>query len=261
MSDAEAGGPFDIHAALARELDAARAAFALEDATTAVHQGRVRLKRLRALARLAAPKDRDAARALNAAARAAMAGLSDARDLAAQETVARRAGLVALADALAARREALGAPPLAAARRRFAAVTRAVAKIPPLTEADIEAGVRRLMRRARKAFAAARHDREDDPETRHTWRKREKDRLHALIALGPAWPSTLRRRRRSGKRLARALGAERDVLLLLARLGDDAELAACAGEHGVAHLHARARALADRANRLGRAVHRKARRD
>lgn len=255
VADAEAEGPFDVHAALARELAAARAAFALDDAVTAVHQGRVRLKRIRALARLAIPKDRAAAQALNTAARAAMAGLSDSRDLAAQEAVAARAGLTALAAALATRRGALGPPPLAAARRRLAAVAKAIAALPPLTSDDIEAGVRRLARRARKACARARDAR--DPEARHTWRKREKDRLHVVIALGPSWPRALRRRRQSGKRLARALGAERDVLLLLDLVRTDAELTAIAGEGGLAHLLARSQTLAARADRLGRAVHRK----
>lgn len=254
-SEAAAAGPFDIHAALAAELDAARAAYALADVPTAIHQGRVRLKRLRALARLAIPKAGDTARIVNAAARSAMAGLSDARDLAAAAGVARRAGLTALAHALEDRLGAAGPPPLTTARRRLGAVAKAIAALPPLTEADVEAGVRRLARRARKAAAVARGER--DAEARHTWRKREKDRLHALIALGPAWPRAVPRRRRSGKRLGRALGAERDVLLLLDLLRATPELATVAGPEGIAHLEARSRTLADRADRLGRAVHRK----
>ena len=245
---------FDVRTALRAELTAARSALRNDDATFAVHQGRVRLKRIRALARLCLPNDRDAAKTLNAAARAAMAGLSDVRDLAALEAVARELGVGKIADALAAKRAALGPPPIAAARRKLAAVSSAIARMPDMNAADLQAGVARLARRARKACAAARGDRE--PDARHTWRKREKDRLHALDVLGDAWPRGIRRRRRTGKRLARALGAERDVLLLIEMLRADSDLGSVADRAAFAVLDTRRRALADCADRLGRTVHR-----
>lgn len=245
---------FDLRGALRSELTAARSALRHDDPTYAVHQGRVRLKRIRALARLCMAKDRAAAKTLNAAARAAMTGLSDARDLAALEAVARELDVAHIADALAARREALGPAPLPEARKKLAAVSSAIAAMPDMTAEDLKAGVARLARRARKACAAARGDRE--PEARHTWRKREKDRLHALDVLGAAWPRGVRRRRRTGKRLARALGAERDVLLLIEMLRADPALTPVADRASLAALDARRRALADRADRLGRAVHR-----
>jgi hypothetical protein len=245
---------FDLRGALRAELTAARSALRNDNPTFAVHQGRVRLKRIRALARLCMAKNRDAAKTLNSAARAAMTGLSDARDLAALEAVALELGVADIADALAAKREALGPAPLLEARKKLAAVSSAIAAMPDMSAEDLEAGVARLARRARKACAAARGDRE--PEARHTWRKREKDRLHALDVLGAAGPRSLRRRRRTGKRLARALGAERDVLLLIEMLRTDPALATVADRASLSLLDARRRALADRADRLGRAVHR-----
>ena len=245
---------FDVHAALRAELAAAREALRGADPAVAVHQGRVRLKRIRAIARLCMVKDPAAAKALNVAARAAMIGLSDARDLSALEAAAREIKLSDVADALAERRNALGPPPIPAARRKLPAVAAAIAAIPALSDDDLAAGIARLARRARKACAAARGDRE--PDARHTWRKREKDRLHALDILADAWPRGVRRRRRTGKRLARALGAERDVLLLIERLRSDETFAAVATRPALAAADAYRRTLADRADRLGRVVHR-----
>lgn len=245
---------FDARGALDAELAAARRALRDDDPTVAVHQARVRLKRIRAIARLLTASQPEAAKALNAAARAVMAGLSQARDLAALEACARDRNLPTLAEALAARRAAMGKPPIDAARRQLTFLARTVRAIAPVESGDIERGVQRLARRARKACQAARGERE--PEARHTWRKREKDRLHALDVLGAHWPKSIRRRRRTGKRLGRALGAERDVLLLLDALAHDAELAAIAGPDASDQLDRHRRFLADRADRLGRAVHR-----
>jgi hypothetical protein len=258
--------PFDLAEALAHEARAAGAALGDADAARAIHQGRVRLKRFRALARLAQAAAPNAARSLNAKARAAMAGLSDARDLAALAAGARaaaigasgkaRLGLLETAAALEAERIAMAHPPIAAARETAAALEAAVASLPKLDAHAIEKGARRLVKRARRAFHAARDAAGDEP--RHTWRKREKDRLFAEDVLGPAWPKTLARRRRRAKRLARVLGAERDLLLLRARIKATPKIAGGRGlaRKSRAFLTTQIAALAEKADRLGAALHR-----
>jgi len=73
------------------------------------------------------------------------------------------------------------------------------------------AAIVRRARRARKRglVSAA-------PDIRHTWRRREKERLFAVEAIGAEWPKA--RRRRSAQRLAEALGKERDLMILIERL-------------------------------------------
>jgi CHAD domain-containing protein len=256
---------FDLKHALLREVEAAAAALAMPDRAAAVHQCRVRLKRARALARLARTAAPDAAKTFNKRARAIMAGLGAARDLAALEGCARmtaqktrdagaKAGLLAAAEALARERAALEArttdDPAQAVDRLKGMVAR-WAQIPPRA---VERGAARLATRASKAWREARGARDDD--MRHDWRKREKERLYAAELMGAAWPKNLPRRVRAGKRLGQALGLERDVLLLAARLRAEPTLAGTDCAAALKALERRRKRLARRSDRLGRNLHR-----
>ncbi len=78
--------------------------------------------------------------------------------------------------------------------------------------------MRRVARRARKAWRRSHKARTTN---RHTWRKREKARLYAMSLLPAAWPDARPRRRARNAALAETLGAERDLMLVMARLAAD----------------------------------------
>jgi CHAD domain-containing protein len=255
---------FALGPAIRQELTQAAAALADADPTRAVHQGRVRLKRARALARLAAPSLDGPARAFNAAARTVLARLSAARDLDALEACARglmhraRAaqaeGLALLIRHIAHTRAAMPAPNITDALDGVAGLAGACAEWPVLNESAVRLGVARMTRRAGRSFLRA-LDRTNE-ERRHDWRKREKDRAYAIELLGLAWPSGVKRRRRRAKRLATALGAERDVLLLRAYARTLAGEDRAKVKPALRLLTRQHRRLAAQADRLGRALHR-----
>lgn len=255
---------FALGPAIRHELAQAAAALADADPAQAVHQGRVRLKRARALARLAVPSLDGPARGFNAATRTVLARLSAARDLDALEACARslthraRAaqaeGLALLIRHIAATRAAAPAPDIAAALDSVADLSAQCADWPVLTESAVRLGVARMTRRAGRSYLRALDHINED--RRHDWRKREKDRAYALELLGMAWPQGVKRRRRRAKRLAGALGAERDVLLLRAYArtlaGEDRRIV----KPALRLLNRQHRRLAAQADRLGRSLHR-----
>jgi CHAD domain-containing protein len=255
---------FALGPAIRQELAHAAAALTDPNRARAVHQGRVRIKRARALARIAIPSIGAPARTFNDAARDVLGALSAARDLDALEACARNliaragpmqaVGFAALIRALHVARGDIAEPDLAAAQAGVVALIGQAADWPILNEAAVRAGVTRMARRAGRTFLRAFDTAEE--ERRHDWRKREKDRAYAIELLGAAWPRGVKRRRRRAKRLAAALGLERDVLLLRAFAK-----AMPAMEHRTVKPAIRAltrlhRRLAARADRLGEALHR-----
>lgn len=224
---------FDLRDALKAELEAAQDALALSDTAQAVHRCRVAVKRARALARVGAVGAPGLAALFNDAARALMADLSAARDLAAlRDCAAAEARKAAPQAAAALKRTAKSLTELherapAPEREAIGAQLRDLAALanvwPEPSAAQVARGVKRVIKRARKSFAHARGS--NKPVRRHTWRKREKDRLYAAQLTGSAWPDKVKRRRGRAQNLTHALGGERELLLLIARLEMEPHLA------------------------------------
>jgi CHAD domain-containing protein len=98
---------------------------------------------------------------------------------------------------------------LRAARGRVAAWTLDGAEDDVLVD-----GLRRIYRRGRRAYRAARA--EPTSESLHEWRKRVKDLWHAAQLLRPAAPKVLRPLGRDAHRLSDALGEDHDLAELRA---------------------------------------------
>jgi len=250
---------FDLRTTLTDEVRAAQAALEL-GGEHAAHRCRVRLKRARALARIGRVGAPGLAAVFNTAARGTMRTLADARGLEALAAIARRvarkagkrdgAALLHAAGRLEAARRGLHVDmdQVSAGLRDLAALAQVW---PDASARQVDKGVQRIARKARRARRRGR--RAELLTERHEWRKREKDRLYALLILGQAWPDDCTRRRKIAQKLADALGHERDVVLLCHRIVADPSLAG--GDNAAARVlkvlnRQRAR-LAARADRLG----------
>ncbi len=217
------GPVFDVRAALTAEVRAAQAVLIPPFDAQAVHAGRVRLKRARAIARLGANGAPGLSAVFNDSARAAMRLLAPARENGALAALAQGAAKDATpnaADALgaAAERFSFAANIDARLEADLAAALKdlhALAQVWPEASArQITRGAEAIIRRARRARKRARFS--DDAELRHTWRRREKEHLFAAEALGAAWPGP--RRLKRARRLTAARGKERDARILIDRL-------------------------------------------
>jgi hypothetical protein len=263
---ASAPAAFDFRAALIQQVQAALVACVGPTLSPkAVHDCRVHLKRARALARLGRYSAPGLAKVFNDAARAVMIGLSHDRDLAAlaaaSRTLARACGkrtrlaLETCAATLDQERRAL--PPINTDHvRKHIRDLQALAQVwPECTSAHVVKGVNRILRRARTAYREAR--RAEDPDHRHAWRKREKDRLYSVELLGEHWPRGLRRRFKANLALGDLLGQEREVMLLVDKLRHNRDMAG--GEEAAARAietcETRLRGLRKRARRLGARLH------
>lgn len=253
---------FDLRAGLTEEVRAALDELQkFPDDLQAVHRCRVRVKRARALARVG----RACAPGLSAvfvdSARALMRNLALSRDpIALAEAAAsarrrsgKRAGgaLETIAASLDQRQAALRHN--AEAARAGLKDLLALAQVwPEASPRQIERGAKRLDRRARRARRRGRDS--ADPELRHKWRSREKDRLFAAAILDDAWPG--RRRRTTARKIGDTLGAERDTLLLMERLAATPELAPGDVElrRALKALNRRRAKLARRADRLAKRI-------
>lgn len=247
--------PFSLKAAIAAQLKAAQDAVDSQGNTHAVHDARIALKRMRALARLAEAATHGSGKPLNIAARAAMDVLADARNLTALEAAARDAELDEVADHLLVAREGADVAALNQARDVLAAIGLLVAEFEDVAPDAVSAAAKRMEKRAKKAFANANGHRKTKP--RHTWRKREKDRQNAELLLDGAWPHKLPHRRNTSRKLTDALGEERDAALLIARLKKDPELAGDEdkAKTAISALKKRRKQFAKQADTLGRKLH------
>lgn len=215
----------ELRAALSEEVRHAMAALG-EATPRAVHRCRVRLKRARALAQIGAVAAPGLAEVFIDLARSVMDALAPSRDLAALADTARdlaasskrksAASLRRLAQSLDEARASLPSLDLSPAIAGVADLL-AVAQVWPETnERQIRRGVRRVLARARRARRRAFASR--DIETRHHWRRREKERLYVLTIFPEAWPEKRAKLRARSERLGDLLGRERDCRLLLERL-------------------------------------------
>lgn len=217
------------------QLDGALADLARGNATApgTVHGLRKRIKKLRGLLRLVAPRF-DGFRAENAALRDAgrlIAGLRDAQVRAA--TFARLApdpaalgapAHAAIAAALDAERRtaaaADAAPALAALHVALAAV-RARApdwRIEGKGFAALADGLERTWDRTEEARKAARHERTGAfaPEPFHEWRKQVKAHWYHARLLTPLWPDMLLPHAAAAEALGEALGDHNDIAVFMA---------------------------------------------
>lgn len=251
----------DLTRLLLAELAAAEAAFLHLAPERAVHTGRVRLKRARAIARIAMPTAPWTARRINTMAADIMDALSAARDRQALADLAERfaqkakpksaKAFHAVAAALL-NHHSIAAPDLAHAAqetRKLVAMARA---LPALNADDIATGLERLSRRAEKAKRTGRGSRIE--ALRHTWRKREKDMHYALQMVTKTRGPALAKKDARHAALGEVLGLERDAMVLRDWLE---------GREGRAALKPKARAraqkllakrikrLANKADRLG----------
>lgn len=226
----------DLKRALIAELCAAEAAFSTLAPERALHAGRVRLKRARALARIAMHAAPWTAGRLNILAREIMHRLSAARDLdaligrasALQHGASRRArrGLDDLVDSLQQHRAGLGWPNLSQAAADVRGMIGLAKALPVLDTDDLRDGLERLDARAARALRRA--EQNGSEANRHWWRKREKDRLygHDVVCGAGLVLTTAPMRVRASARLCDALGEERDSRLLLASLDSELDLIA-----------------------------------
>jgi CHAD domain-containing protein len=203
-----------------------------EELDVAVHEARKGFKRLRAAVRLARDGlGADAARRENAAYRDTARRLAAARDaqvmvdtlddlceryagdiegrpfaelraaLAAENDQARRR----LEEDESGRREALGELERARARVAGWSLDGGGTEV-------LEPGLRRVYRRGRRGFRAARAD--PTTENLHEWRKRAKDLWHAAQIVQPAAPGRAKRLAGEAHRLSDLLGLDHDLAVL-----------------------------------------------
>jgi len=257
------GPAFDLRAALQQELRAALEELeASRGRPKGIHRCRVRLKRARALARVGRACAPGLSEVFNDSARGVMRTLAEPRELAALAQAARgigekagkraEAALTSVAEAIDAERGALAPLDMEAARTGLRDLSALAQVWPEASARQIKRGAMRVIRRARRArrrgYAAS------EPQRRHEWRKREKDRLYAALLLNDAWPKP--RRCKLGEKLGDALGKERDALLLIDRI--DAEPALVGVDkpkRALKALKRRCRKLATRADAMGAALH------
>lgn len=90
--------------------------------------------------------------------------------------------------------------------------------------AAFETGLRRIYRRGRRAFRAAR--REPTPETLHEWRKRVKDLWYHCAILEQGWPPVMSALAEEAHELSDRLGDDHDLAVLLDWAREHADAAA-----------------------------------
>ncbi len=223
---------FDLRAALAQEILAA-----LDELDQAaqkhksLHRCRIHLKRARALARVGRACAPGLSDVFNDAARGVMRLLAPQRDLhalsrsalALRKRAARKsaAALAEMADKLELERAALPALNVEATRAGLKDLLALAQVWPEASDRQIRRGAERIVKRARRAYHAAR--KLPEAENLHEWRKREKDRQYAALILGARWPEAARRK--TSAALTDMLGRSRDANLLLQKLRAEPALA------------------------------------
>jgi CHAD domain-containing protein len=223
-----------------------------EDPVEAIHDARKRIKKTRALLRLAGPglskkRYRRRNRALRDAGRA-MSSTRDADVLA--ETIddlAERYAGQQPTTFFARIRKGLETEPEADASAHADALRALAGEAWPLKDLspeDLAASLRHTYARGRKAFATA----DGDPTTAnlHEWRKRVKDLWYQQRLLEAIWPGVMKAQAKEAKALSKLLGSDHD-LAVLAQHVDDPDL------HDLIDAR-RAELLAD-ARALGRRVY------
>lgn len=224
-----------------------------DDPVEAVHDARKRIKKTRALLRLARPgMKRKAFRRRNRALRDTGRALSGTRDA---DVLAE--SVDALAERYAGQRpeaffttirERLAAPPHAIDPHEHADAFRALVHdewtFNGLSDDDLAASLKRTYRAGRQAFRAA--DRDPSAHNMHEWRKSVKDLWYQQQLLAKSWPGVMKAQAKEAKRLSKLLGDDHDLTVLDER-ADDPEL------HEL--IAARRAELLEEARALGRRIY------
>ena len=251
---------FDLRAAMSEELRAAIGELdGAKDNPKAIHQCRVHVKRARSLSRVGRVCAPGLSSVFHDSARALMRNLALARDPAALSEAAhaaanKRSGLQkralnAVAESLADEMCARPNLNIEAVRAGLKDLLALAQVWPEASPRQIKKGAKRIERRARKARRRGLST--HNPDQRHKWRTREKDRYYAALLLADAWPG--KRKLKKGSQAGDLLGKERDTLLLMERLIFDPDIAGEPRSAGRAlkALDRRRRRLHRRANRAG----------
>jgi CHAD domain-containing protein len=203
-----------------------------EDPVEAIHDARKRIKKTRALLRLARPGMKPKAyRRLNRELRDTGRGMSGSRDadvlVETVEDLAERFGSRAPKTFFAGVRQPLATH--AQALRKDADATCHVAALRglaedewPLRGLDADALTEALQRtyaRGRKAFVRA--DREPTTTNLHEWRKRVKDLWYQQRLLADTWPGVMKAQAKEAKTLSKLLGEDHDLAVLAEHVADD----------------------------------------
>ncbi len=202
-----------------------------DDPVEAVHDARKRIKKTRALLRLARPGMKSKAfRRHNRALRDTGRGLSGARDA---DVVAETVDLLAerfvgqvpetffttIREPLAARAEASRE---ATDPGEHAAALRSLSQqdwtFKALTEDALTAALKRTYARGRAAFTLA--DREPTGEHMHEWRKAVKDLWYQQQLLEDSWPGVMKAQAKEAKKLSKLLGDDHDLTVLAEHVED-----------------------------------------
>lgn len=255
---------FQLREALKREVAAAIAALDADPThPKTVHKCRISIKRARALARVGAVAAPGLAGVFQSVARQAKASLAGARELAALSEAARKiaarepkqraAALTRIAEALDAESASRGEDDIERAKASLRDLSALAQVWPETSRRQIHKGAERVTQRARAA--AKRGRKAHNPERRHAWRKREKERFYALSILAKDWPH--KRRRSASEELGDLLGRERDALLLAQRVCADPTLAGDvkAAKRALRSLSKQASRIGARADKVGARVH------
>jgi CHAD domain-containing protein len=233
-----------------------------EDPVEAVHDARKRIKKTRALLRLARPgMKRGAYRRRNHTLRDTARGLSGARDADVMaETVEdlaerypQRAPYGPVHDVLASwarETRSAGEPEGAAALLRSLADARW--ELDGLTRDQLGEALKTTYVRGREAFAVA--DADPSAENLHEWRKRVKDLWYQQQLLEDSWPKVMKAQAKEAKKLSKLLGEDHDLAVLASLLRKDPELAALSSDLLTVIAERRA-VLLKRSRALGRRVY------
>jgi CHAD domain-containing protein len=215
------------------QLEAAAASLSAgDDPVEAIHDARKRIKKTRALLRLARPglSKRDYRRR-NRALRDTGRGMSANRDadvlVETVEELAERFAAQYPKTFFAGVKQPLAAHARAVRRQVDAdahadALNGLAQDAWPLRDLDPEAlasSVRRTYARGRAAFAVA--DREPTAAHLHEWRKRVKDLWYQQRLLEDTWPGVMQAQAKEAKKLSKLLGADHDLAVLAERVDDD----------------------------------------
>ena len=203
-----------------------------DDPVEAIHDARKRIKKTRALLRLARPGlTKREYRRRNRALRDTGRGMSANRDAdVLVETVDLLAGrfvgqypktfFTGVKQPLAAQARALRRQADASAHAEtLGGLAQDEWPLRELDPGDLASSLQRTYARGRDAFATA--DREPTAEHLHEWRKRVKDLWYQERLLEDTWPGVMKAQAKEAKKLSKLLGEDHDLAVLAERVDDD----------------------------------------
>ena len=203
------------------QLEAAHDGLRDEISTESVHDARKRLKKTRALLRLARPKGfKRRNRALRDAGRA-LSGARDADVLAetVEDLAERFSGQLPKATFERVRTPLAARAAATAPEGSADTLAPLLADTWPLRDIDLTEALKSTYAQGRDAFKVA--DRKPTTENLHEWRKRVKDLWYQQALLEEVWPGLMKAQAKEAKKLSKQLGEDHDLAVLEALLRSD----------------------------------------